>query len=290
MKEIQGLIKQNEEMLEKMKEALKPENGHFVEDGLLYRGDIHYDLDGNWKRNPSGQEDTLWESAPLKVMFLTKDYIDDSMDDIRVETGRKNNVSPDQDYIKRDAFTMNIVCWLYGLTHLTTNLSELFLEIKEGSKYFRFYEKYPLLRLNCKKLSGSGRCDKQTLKKHLYYPVYSELLGEQIRLFDANIIICCGGEHFIAEFVEKLYGIDDRQKFEDESLWYDEKHERLIIDTYHPSYSRRSGCTIEDMFMGLMTPYLKFLEANPAFKEKLYGMKVFEENTMEKMPFAVIED
>lgn len=286
MKNNNGLLKQNQELLEKMKEALKPENGHFVEDGLLYRGNIQYD-DGYWKRKPSGQEDIFWDSAPLKVLFLTKDYIDESMNDIRVETGRKNKVSQKQDYIKRDAFTMNIVYWLYGLTHITNNPSELYLEIKEGFKCFRFYEKYPLLRLNCKKLSGSSSCDKQTLKKHLYYPIYSELLGEQIRLFGANIIVCCGGDHLIAEFVEKLYGIDDRHKFEDESLWYDEKDERLIIDTFHPSYC---GSSRQERFEGIIGCFERFVEANSNFKNKLYEMKVYEENILGKMSYVVIED
>jgi hypothetical protein len=286
MKEIQGLLKQNEELLQKMKIALKAENGHFVEDGLLYRGNIHYE-DGCWKRKPSGQEDTFWKGAPLRVMFLMKDYTNESMDDIRCETGRRNNVTKGQDYIKRDSFTMNIVYWLYGLTHLTTNPSELFSEIEEGSDCFRFYERYPLLRLNCKKLSGGSTCSNKVLQKYLDYPVYSNILSDQIRLFNANVIVCCGGGSCMTRFVmDRCYNTDNWQQFEGESLWYDEKNERLIINPYHPS----SRASRRKLFEGLTTPFLRFVNANPVFKTKMKDMKVFEENMMQKMSFAVIED
>lgn len=281
-----GLLKQNQELLEKMKEALKAENGHFVRDGLLYRGDIHY-AGGNWERDPSGQEVTVWKSAPLKVMFLMKDYTDVSMDDIRCETGRKNNVTKGQDYIKRDAFTMNIVYWLYGLTHLTNNPSEFFSEIEEGSECFRFYERYPLLRLNCKKVSGGSTCSDKLLQKYLDYPVYSDILSDQIRLFDANVIVCCGGGGCITRFVlDRCYNNDNWQQFEGESLWYDEINERLIINPYHPS----SRASRRKLFEGLITPFLRFVNVDPAFKTKMNDMKAFEENTMEKMSFVVIED
>lgn len=286
MKKLLGLLKQNEELLQKMKEALKAENGHFVKDGLLYRGDIHY-AGGNWEREPSGREVAIWESAPLKVMFLMKDYTDISMDDIRSETGRRNYVAKGRDYIKRDAFTMNIVYWLYGLTHLTTNPSELFLEIEEGSVCFRFYERYPLLRLNCKKLSGGSTCSNKVLQKYLDYPVYSDILSNQIRLFNANVIVCCGGGGCMARFVmDRCYNTDNWQQFEGESLWYDEKNERLIVNPYHPSYraSRRK------LFEGLTTPFLRFVNANPVFKVKMKDMEVFEGNIMEKMSFLVVED
>lgn len=288
MKELKGILEQNEELLQKMKTALKPENGHFVEDGLLYRGDIHYDVYGNWKRNPSGQEDALWESAPLRVMFLMKDYTNESMDDIRCETGRKNDVTKGQDYIKRDAFTMNIVYWLYGLTHLTNNPSVFFSEIEEGSKCFRFYERYPLLRLNCKKVSGGSTCSDKMLQKYLDYPMYSNILEDQIRLFNANVIVCCGGGGLIARFVmDRCYNTDNWKQFDGESLWYDETNERLVINPYHPSFT---GYTRRKLFEGITTPFLRFVNANPTFKTKVKKMKVFEENTMEKMFFVVTED
>lgn len=55
---------------------------YFTPDGIMFKGDFLPDRrnysDGKsvfrWKRNCSGEENTLWTRAPLRVLFLTKDY------------------------------------------------------------------------------------------------------------------------------------------------------------------------------------------------------------------------
>ncbi len=284
MNEIRGILKHNEDLLDKMENVLKNEKSNFVRDGLLYRGEIHY-CDGCWERHQSTEEESLWLNSPIKVMFLMKDYTNESMNDIRYETGRKNYIKEGQSYIKRDAFTMNIVYWLYGLTHLTYNVSALYSEIKDGYKCFHFYEMYPLLRINCKKISGGSTCDNKTLQNYLENIEYSQLLSQQISLFDANIIVCCGGGGRIASFVkEQCYSTDSWQQFEKESLWYNKNHDKLIFDSYHPScrYSR------QELFEGIIGCYQRFVEENQYFQKKLDDMKEFEENILEQRPFQVI--
>lgn len=276
----------NEDILEKMTECAINKNFHFVKDGLLYRGDILCH-DGYWKRYPLNQdgvlrEGDLWEKSPIKILFLMKDYTNDSMDDIRYETGRKNQILEGEDPIKRDAFTMNIIYWLYGLTHPTDNPSFLFCEIQAGAKCFWFYERYPLVRLNCKKVSGDSTCSCSTLQKYLNNPEYSQLLGEQIKLFKANIIVCCGGSSCMANFVKgQCYRTNDWEQFEKESLWYNEKEELLVIDTYHPSsrYSRR------ELFEGLIGCFQRFVSSHPNYQDKLNAMKNFEQEVMENMKY-----
>ena len=91
----------------------------------------------------------------------------------------------------------------------------------------------------------------------------------------------------MARFVmDRCYNTDNWRQFEGESLWYDEINERLIINPYHPS----SMASRRKLFEGLTTPFLRFVNANSSFKNKMNDMKAFEENTMEKMSFAVIED
>ena len=111
------------------------------------------------------------------------------------------------------------------------------------------------------------------------------MLCKQISLFDANIIVCCGGGGRIARFVkEQCYNTHCWQQFEKESLWYNNNLDKLIIDTYHPSsrYSRQA------LFEGIIGCYQRFVERNRCFQRKLDDMKEFEENILEKEPFKVI--
>lgn len=281
----------NEELLDKIKncniikEGINEEN-NFVKDGLLYRGDILCH-DGYWKRYPLNQdgvlrEGNLWKESPIKILFLMKDYTNNSMDDIRYETGRRNKTVEGQDPIKRDAFTMNIIYWLYGLTHSIDNPNSFFLEIKDGVKCFGFYERYPLVRLNCKKISGGSTCSCKSLQKYLNNPEYSLLLGEQIKLFNANIIVCCGGSNRIANFViEQCYKTDVWKQFEEDSLWYNEKEELLVIDTYHPSII----CSRRKLFEGLIGCFQRFVATHQNYQDKLNAMKYFEQEFMEQMNY-----
>lgn len=275
-----------EVLLEKMRKCFS--KGHFVKDGLLYRGDIRYSDGGYWERDPIGNnrgldEWRLWEQAPLRVMFLMKDYTDESMDDIRFETGRKNNNIKYPDYIKRDAFTMNIVYWLYGLTHQGVK----FDEIEEGSKCFSFYERYPLARINCKKISGGSTCSNTILQEYLYTPGYSELLKKQIQLFHSDVIVCCGGGSCISRFVkESCYNKNNWQQFKDEigseSLWYNKTRELLVIDTYHPS----SRLCRKELFEGITGCFQRFVKKHENFQKKLKSMKDFEQNIMNRLTYA----
>lgn len=281
----------NEELLDEIsncsiiKKGINEEN-IFVKDGLLYRGDILYH-DGYWKRHPLNQdsvlrEGNLWEESPIKILFLMKDYTNESMDDIRYETGRKNNIPEGKNPIKHDAFTMNIIYWLYGLTHSTDNPSSLFLEIKDGEKCFWFYERYPLVRLNCKKISGGSTCSCNTLQKYINNPEYSQLLSKQIKLFNANIIVCCGGSNCIANFVKvQCYKTDIWKQFEGESLWYNEKEELLVIDTYHPSIR----CSRRELFEGIIGSFHRFVATHQNYQDKLNATKNFEQEVMENMKY-----
>ena len=248
----------------------------FVQDGILYRGDVYYYKNGKcWERHPSNKEDELWNAAPLKIMFLMKDYTNDSMDDVRYETGRNNNVSDVVGSIKRDHFTRNIYYWLYGIAH--QNVS--FFELKD-ERCFHFYERYPLVRINCKKVSSSNNCPDSLLRKFLNDPEYSSLLKEQIELFNADIIVCCGGS--IASFVRNhCFNQNEWSRFEEESLWYSEKTGTLIIGTYHPSYY---GVTQKDLYEGIIGCFDRFVLTNTVFQKKLSEMYAFENTVLEQMP------
>ena len=94
----------------------------FAEDGLLFRGRIIYvNETGCWDRE-QGNEAELWDTAPKRLLVLTKDLYDDEPWDVRIETGRKkgselpvlhNYFYPNLLFIK---FSTNIVFrWLHWI-------------------------------------------------------------------------------------------------------------------------------------------------------------------------------
>lgn len=278
------LLKRNEELLGQWVTICKEKEpkSHFVKDGLLYRGDIHYN-GGNWDREPSNNEDNLWSNVPIKIIFLMKDFTNLEMDDIRYETMRRNDIPPHFDPIKRDAFSMNILYWLYGLTHVRKLDMVPFSEIENGQICFDFYEKYPLVRINCKKVSGGSSISNSLLYQYLSDSDYSKLLKEQIELFEADIIVCCGGNSQIKRYVsENIYTSCEKIN---NWMFYDSEKKKLIIDSYHPSYYSWSR---QSLYEVLMKNYLEFLSMNKDFQEKMEKFAIFELKKLKNYKYNII--
>lgn len=280
------LLDINERLLNKWESISKEKepNTNFVKDGLLNRGDIYYN-GGNWDRHPCKckEEEYLWKKSPIKVVFLMKDYTNESMGDIRYETLRRNGISPLNDPIKRDCFSMNILYWLYGLTHVNGTIMVPFSEIENGRICFDFYERYPLVRLNCKKVSGKSSISNSLLYQYLSDPDYSKFLKEQIELFDSDIIVCCGGNSQIKKFVtDNIY--KDCKKINN-WMFYSSEKEKLIINSYHPSYYR---CSRQSLYEELMKNYLEFLSTNDCFSKKMELFKEFEKNELQSLKYNII--
>ena len=279
------LFDKNEELLNKMAQLMEKKGYSIVKDGLLYRGNLTINENGCWNRL-KGNEEQLWNEVPLKIMFLMKDFTNDDMPDIRTETMRKNGIpSETYDPYKRDSFTKNILYWLYGLTHMKeTNLIP-FSEIEDERVCFNYYEKYPLARINCKKNPGGSRLDNSVLKIYFGEPLYSYMLREQIREFDADIILCCGGNSLIKDFVvNRCYDGDWDKK--NNWIYYNSKHCKLVIDSYHPSYTRKKQWLYEE----LMKNYLEFVHENELFYKKIVQMMEYEGTRFPALSYAIIEE
>ena len=120
-----------------------------------------------------------------------------------------------------------------------------------------FYEIAPIARINCKKQIGGNSISDATLMNYLKQ--YADLLKEQIALYDANIIYCCGfsnDRNIILDFVRSHYLTDIMPVPGSEGwFYYSSSTGKLVIDSYHPS--ARIG--YEETYLDLADAYEKTL-------------------------------
>ena len=123
-----------------------------------------------------------------------------------------------------------------------------------------YYETAPIARVNCKKTVGSEKCPNGVLQKHL--ETYCDLLLKQIDLYDADVILCCGGSNLIKDFIKKAYLPDLEKVKETDWMYYSKSTNKLVVNSYHPSYPGRSS---EDIYESMMSDMQKFLDQFPIF-------------------------
>jgi uracil-DNA glycosylase len=114
--------------------------------------------------------------------------------------------------------------------------------------------------VNCKKTVGSEKCPNAVLRKHL--ETYGDLLQEQIALYDADIILCCGGSDLIKDFIKEKYLPDLEAVEGTDWMYFSRSTNKLVVNSYHPSYM---GCSPEKIYESMMWGMKKFLEQFPTF-------------------------
>ena len=212
-------------------------------DGLLYRGRFVY-RDGYWSREPGG-EDSLWDNAARRVLILTKDLNDEEAWDIRTETGRKNFTGEDTVVISAP-FSKNLMRWVYGLFIINSGgRAKPFAEADRQELYQPFYDQAPVARVNCKKQVGTSSIDTSVLRA--YMKRYKDLLLRQIKMYDADMLLCCGGSGAIKDFVADNY-LADLTKVND-WVYHSPQTGKFVIDSWHPTYT---GDTHEKMYTDMM--------------------------------------
>lgn len=218
-------------------------------DGLLFRGPISY-ADGYWSRK-KGEEETLWRNAPRKLLILTKDLNDDEGWDVRQETGRYNEIA--FSYERAISFYKNLRMWSYLMLKGEIGNIPSFKDARNMNIVGPFYETAPIARVNCKKQVGGGSISDTLLMQYL--ETYAEPLMQQIRLYDADIIYCCGfsnDRNIIMDFVWAHY-LTDLESVPNTDGWfyYSPSTGKLVVNSYHPS--ARIG--YEETYYGLADAY-----------------------------------
>lgn len=256
------MIHEEEELIMRDWEAAAAVHGEqegLVTDGLLLRGEIYYS-GSFWHRKP-GDEEERWNTAPRRLLILTKDLNDDEAWDIRQETGRYNTAA--FSYSRAIPFYKNLRMWSYGLLNVTRDGCPPFSEASDMEKSGPFYENAPIARVNCKKQTGRGSIHNRELL--MYLERYAPLLKRQIALYDADIILCCGssgGRNVILDFVKSQYLVDLQQiPGTGNWIYYSPSCGKIAVNSYHPSARIGYEDTYTDM-MHAMTCALEYINAH----------------------------
>ncbi len=261
-----SIYSRNEEILKWWKDKSRIKGKKFVLDGIMYRGEFCNDK--VCKRLPSKDfkiETETWEKAPVRFLFITKDYNESAgIRDIRDEVGGRE--SSDEKVIPypktKNRFHKNIVFQLYGLGNTTPDNLIKYKDVSDD-KALKFYDTCALARINVKKQAGQGLIENNVLKK--YICKYSSLLQEQILNLDADIIVCGGAEllKYIRKYIKKFYKLEE-DEFNPGNGWiyYNKEYKKIVISSWHPSYRRIKS---EEFYTKMIDAYVTFLTNHPEF-------------------------
>lgn len=255
-----------EELFERWKNRLRENDSKsdFVPDGMLYRGEIYYvpiqGSTGYWTRS-RGNEASQWDSAAKRLQILTKDLYDVTAWDIREETGRSKVF--DMGIIKTDTkyFYPNLTLWSYAILNaLAGNYITEYDMTPSWDRLREFYETAPISRVNCKKSLGGQTCPDDILQYHL--ETYGDLLLEQIKIYDADIILCCGGGGMIKNYIVENYLPDLEPISKARWVYYSPSSRKILIDSFHPS-AYKSKKKMYDEMMNDIKLYLNLSVSKP---------------------------
>lgn len=245
-------------------EKAAEEKGHkkFCADGLMYRGE-KWEKD-NYIGRSDGDENNLWSKATKRVLFLLKDSNGNPNCDIREFYPGGNG--------KIDITNKNIAYWLYGLLSFEgKNNAPEFESLDFWNEVYPVFDNVPYAFMNAKKESGGSKITQRDLIIHLFF--YEDFIKEEIEILDPDIIVCGGGSGVIQQFLEGL--IYEGSKKINDWIYYNEEYNKVIIDSYHPSYSRFIKGGSATIYNDMMAAYKDFLEKYPDFKTSCRGRKPY---------------
>ena len=121
-----------------------------------------------------------------------------------------------------------------------------------------FYENAPIARINCKKQPAFHAASNTVMQKYLRD--YADLLAEQVKMYDADVILCVGGQGIMVRFLAEHVYRDMEQV--NEHCWYSPSAGVVAVKQYHPNYNVYSR---KEMYDSMMRSYQAFLKATPAF-------------------------
>lgn len=256
---METLKEKEQRVLDEWRRAAESRNDaeEFSEDGLLWRGKIYFE-DGAWHRK-EGAEEELWQKAGRRLLILTKELNDTEAWNIRQETGRPNRAV--FSYQSGGLFIKNLRMWSYGLLHATATDMPDFRTARNMELSGPFFETAPIAHVNCKKQCGGAHISDAVLAS--YMNTYAPYLKQQVALYDADVILCCGcakDRNLILDFVRSQY-LTDLQEVPSTGGWiyYSPSTGKLAINSYHPS--ARIG--YEECYEGMMTAFQLALNTMP---------------------------
>jgi len=239
-----------------IKRAQKLHDGQEIaKDGILYRGELWFDGFGQVHR--PGTESENWDQSRLRLLVLTKEVYDEDCWDIRSESGRVPSPHLDNGKTAKYFFP-NLELWAYGLMNTSDRRILSFDKADNQPKLQQFYETAPIARVNCKKQIDSRAASNAVIQK--YMKNYADLLVEQINMYHANIILCCGGQGIIVSFLQE-YFLKDLVEV-NAHCYYSEEANVVVVKSFYPAYYVYSR---KEMYTNMMRDYQSFLKTHPQF-------------------------
>ena len=248
--------KQEEALFERWAQRAKQlhDSEDITRDGLLYRGELWFD--GYCQVHKKANEEQLWTDAGMRLLVLTKELYDEDGWDIRSESGRVP--SPRLTCRTAYRFFPNLELWVYGLMNIPDRKVVPFSRADNETRLQGFYENAPIARVNCKKQPDQRAASNAVLQK--YMANYADLLTEQIKLYDADVILCTGGQGILVKFLCD-YVYPDMEQVNDH-CWYSPEARVVAVKQYHPCYNVYSR---QEMYSEMIKDYQAFLRACPDF-------------------------
>ena len=233
----------------------------FACDGVLFRGEYEQ-VGGCWERR-SGNETELWNNAPCRLLILTKDTTRKSeLSDIRIETARKNHAGSDI-LAAVTPFHRNLTLWSYALLNALRGGEIVPYDSTPDWEALReLYATAAIARVNCKKQIGASTIEDAELGAHIER--YASFLAEQVNMYDADIILCCGGGGVIKDFVKRHYLPDLQQFSSDAWVYCSPSTHKIVIDSYHPTYAK-SFAKMEFFYSRMMSDVSAFILQHPEY-------------------------
>lgn len=208
---------------------------------MLRNGDKGFCYDGLINRN--GQEDTQWQSARRRILFLLKEQNDNDGEDVREWTGSINGISPNGNFFNR------LSAWLYGLTNLTTSSYPPMEDAFNPINQMKALSEYPYAYVNVKKQTGTAVADDNIVYDHAVR--YASFLRKELDILSPTIIVC-GGEIVFRIAREVIYNKVDFKEVND-WVYYSSELGLTLINSYHPAAHKSN----EVMYEGMMESFVK---------------------------------
>lgn len=230
------------------------DSDEITKDGLLYRGETWFD-GFNQVCRPADEEQ-LWDDAGMRLLVMTKELDEDDGWDLRAESGRVP--SPRLTNRTAQRFFPNLELWAYGLLTIPERKIIPFSKADFPTRLQGFYENAPIARVVCKKQPAAKAASNAVMQKYL--DNYADLLAEQIAMYQADIILCLGGQGVMVKFIQK-HLLNDLQQV-NESCYYSPQANVLVVKQYHPCYNVYGR---KEMYTNMMRDYQAFLDTTPQF-------------------------
>lgn len=259
-------IGENESILQEWEcfNSEREENPNFAPDGILYKGEIYNEVGYCERYQDKEAENKLWNDAPIRYLFITKDQNAEDEDawDVRSETARREKESGSIPL----RFYRNLLYVLYGLTHTSTE-AMCGYEDFTNEQAIKTYDTEAIARINVKKQAGGASIGNDKLQEYLERD--KNFILRQITCLDADVIVCCGYSDNVKDSGNLILNFLNKNgyKFEakvNDYIYYDSNKNKIAINAWHLSYR---GIKQKDFFEGIISAYYTFISENQNFLE-----------------------